>query len=290
MTTTPTTATTATTKQYYSSISATSITSTTAKINQSVSIKQKLKNILTEYELLVRTLFQSMSAMSTLTSQSPQVATPAQREILDPPSVIIKKIIDKDAELKRALKELEEHQQFQTKLLSLQQTINEKDAAIIEFAAQLHKAQHILQTVVDGAKEKLAAIARAKKGAIEVDDLVAYSHRISASTSAPPSWSTVPANERKLGLFIPPNPQDAEMKKSHLMAQVQLMPDFKTFETLPPIPVVQQLHAQSSVSVQVQPFETQIISIQPKAEQVVKESNATFDDFDLNPNLTEEGI
>jgi len=82
------------------------------------------------------------------------------------------------------------------------------------------------------------------------------------------------------------------MKKSHLMAQVQLMPDFKTFETLPPpMPVVQQQHlAQSLVSAQVQPFETQIISIQPKAEQVVKESIATFDDFDLNPNLTEEGI
>jgi len=93
MTTTTTTATT--TKQYYSSISATSVTSTTTKINQSVSIKQKLKNILTEYELLVRTLFQSMSTMSTLTSQNLQSATQSQREILDPPSVIIKKLLIK---------------------------------------------------------------------------------------------------------------------------------------------------------------------------------------------------
>jgi len=68
---------------------------------------------------------------------------------------------------------LEEHQQFQTKLLSLQQTINEKDATIIEFAAQLHKAQHILQTVVDEAKEKLAAIARAKKGK-NISTLIKY--------------------------------------------------------------------------------------------------------------------
>jgi len=86
----------------------------------------------------------------------------------------------------------------------------------MDLALQLRKVETMLQEAVEKGKEKLQLIDSASKGA-NVEDLVAYAHKISATTSGPSGWS--PEQGPLLPMYRPPAPQEDEMRSGILYAK-----------------------------------------------------------------------
>jgi len=70
-----------------------------------------------------------------------------------------------------------------------------------------------LQAAVDNAKKLTVTEFPVAADIHQTEELIAYAHRLSFTTSAPPGF--VPGNT-PLGLFKPPAPQDAQLRSSIL--------------------------------------------------------------------------
>ncbi|KAI5062832.1 hypothetical protein GOP47_0021379 [Adiantum capillus-veneris] len=109
-----------------------------------------------------------------------------------------------------------------TKLQDLdQERLPDKDFVMREFARRLREAEQLLENTLEeyGEYRNLKRIkGRATVGAglgipIDVAELVAYAHRISYTTFAPPEYAT---GQFPLRGAFPPAPQDEQMRASQL--------------------------------------------------------------------------
>ncbi|KAJ3439056.1 mediator of RNA polymerase ii transcription subunit 4 [Anaeramoeba flamelloides] len=166
-----------------------------------IPIRQKMKQILGEYELLVVELVKSI-LNSTHQTQNKEIPKPEK---------VSRKIIQKDFELKRALNELIEHQKIQEELKNIQEQIQEKDQAIINLAIDLRKIENLLQKSIDGAQKQLKMAETSKNNKVTVDEIISYGNNISKNT-APRNYDINP----DLGIFRRPYPTKEHIMKSIL--------------------------------------------------------------------------
>lgn len=89
-----------------------------------------------------------------------------------------------------------------------------EDAKIAHLGANLRSAESVLQNALDEARPRLTALKRANKRPVEVDEVISYGSKISASLSAPSGWDP----SQPLGNHLPPAPPEEMMRAGKLAA------------------------------------------------------------------------
>lgn len=107
-----------------------------------------------------------------------------------------------------------EHQHLNAVIEELRSANAVEDAKIAHLGSNLWSAESLLQNVLDDAKPRLAALKRANKRPVDVDEVISYGSKISASLSAPPGYDE--SNAPMLFHHIPPAPTEAMMRESRL--------------------------------------------------------------------------
>ncbi|KAL2611213.1 hypothetical protein R1flu_022905 [Riccia fluitans] len=119
-----------------------------------------------------------------------------------------------------AIAELGELQEMEIEKQRIAEAIASKDSAMRDFAKRVRDAQQVLEATVeefdDYRRTKRKGISEDSNGVglgtINVQELVAYAHRISYTTFAPPEY----AEGAPLRGALPPAPQDEQMRMSRL--------------------------------------------------------------------------
>lgn len=122
----------------------------------------------------------------------------------------MERLLRTDQALLRALNQLREHQRQQQRLARLKDEVAKKDGVVEQLALQLQQAQGTLQRVIDDTTTKLdrplvPGGGSARRDGVDVDEVVAYAHKVSYTTSAPPNWNP---NLPHMRMFLPPAPQE----------------------------------------------------------------------------------
>lgn len=112
------------------------------------------------------------------------------------------------------LSQVLEHQRLHGIIEELRKANSVEDAKIAHLGANLRAAESVLQNSLDEAKPRLAAFKRANKRPIDVDEVISYGSKISASLSAPMGWDP----SQPLGNFLPPAPTEEMMRAGKLGA------------------------------------------------------------------------
>lgn len=105
-----------------------------------------------------------------------------------------------------------EHQRLNSIIEELRGANAVEDAKIAHLGANLRTAESVLQNALDEAKPRLAALKRANKRPVDVDEVISYGSKISASLSAPSGWEPM----QPLGNHLPPAPTEDMMKAGKL--------------------------------------------------------------------------
>eukprot|EP01119_Soliformovum_irregulare_P014894 TRINITY_DN4124_c0_g1_i2.p1 TRINITY_DN4124_c0_g1~~TRINITY_DN4124_c0_g1_i2.p1 ORF type:complete len:172 (+),score=22.40 TRINITY_DN4124_c0_g1_i2:34-516(+) len=158
-----------------------------------------------EYHAAIRVLLQSIINKASVSNKSGAMS----------PEDAMDRVLEIDARLQAAVKELEQHQKFQTRIEELQKQITEKDQIVLDLAFQLKGVEKVLEQIVDEGRAKLKSIEEADAGAVDPKDLVEYSHKICYTTGGPPGWG----GDTPLVTFRPPAPQDDEMRSGLLYSK-----------------------------------------------------------------------
>lgn len=89
-----------------------------------------------------------------------------------------------------------------------------EEAKIAHLGSNLRTAESLLQNALDESKPRLAAFKRANKRPVDVDEVISYGSKISASLSAPLGWDP----SQPLGNSLPPAPTEEMMRAGRLGA------------------------------------------------------------------------
>ncbi|KAJ0235095.1 Mediator of RNA polymerase II transcription subunit 4 [Hirschfeldia incana] len=129
-------------------------------------------------------------------------------------------------QLFEAVTELQEILDLQDAKQKVSREIKSRDSSLLAFANKLKKAERVLDMVVDDYSD----YRKSRRSKIDVDkssstttvssqlklkDILAYAHKISYTTFAPPEFG---AGEAPLRGALPPAPQDEQMRASQLYA------------------------------------------------------------------------
>ncbi|VDP74435.1 unnamed protein product [Echinostoma caproni] len=123
---------------------------------------------------------------------------------------LVELLLETDQQLKNTLMEVETQNELQKKIDALRADCAKSDKQIIACQVQLRKAEILLSTALYYSRQKLDTMATAVKNPIEVDELVRFAHRISAThgVSAPENW--VQGDPRR------PYPNREEIRRGYL--------------------------------------------------------------------------
>eukprot|EP01137_Pigoraptor_chileana_P033306 Opistho-2@23987 len=163
--------------------------------------------ILTQYAALARSLFDSLAVAADASQRIGQGGAGAAD-----PAVITASLVEKEKELRVALRKLDEHQQFQRSISALKASIDSHDVLIRRAVALLSASETELEGVLDVAKERMASIRQAKAGAVDPAELVRYANFTSYSSAAPHGWQP----NMPLGPYNTPFPTDVQMRSGLL--------------------------------------------------------------------------
>lgn len=105
-----------------------------------------------------------------------------------------------------------EHQRLNGIIEELRKANAVEDAKIAHLGSNLRAAESVLQNALDEARPRLAALKRANKRPVDVDEVISYGSKISASLSAPPGWDP----SQPLGNHLPPAPTEDMMRAGKL--------------------------------------------------------------------------
>merc|ERR1719210_1630691 len=113
-------------------------------------------------------------------------------------------------ELKATMDLALEQGEVEKRIQAVQDEVKKHDEAIKELQKKLKEAETVLSTAIFQAKQKLDSIERAKDNPVSSEELIKYSHRISASNAvcAPLTWQQ--GDPRR------PYPTDIEMRLGFL--------------------------------------------------------------------------
>lgn len=105
-----------------------------------------------------------------------------------------------------------EHQRLNGIIEELRKANAVEDAKIAHLGSNLRAAESVLQNALDEARPRLAALKRANKRPVDVDEVISYGSKISASLSAPAGWDP----SQPLGNHLPPAPTEDMMRAGKL--------------------------------------------------------------------------
>ncbi|XP_051146868.1 mediator of RNA polymerase II transcription subunit 4-like [Andrographis paniculata] len=168
-----------------------------------------------------------------LPSQTPSTSLP-QRDVSPSSSKeILALFTNLQTQLFEAVAELQEVLDLQDAKEKLAREIQSKDSALLVFANKLREAENVLDILVDDYSD-YRRTKRAKSASEEdvgnsssttvatrlnLSDILAYAHKISYTTFAPPEFGT---GQAPLRGALPPAPQDEQMRASQLYAFADL--------------------------------------------------------------------
>ncbi|GAA52746.1 mediator of RNA polymerase II transcription subunit 4, partial [Clonorchis sinensis] len=123
---------------------------------------------------------------------------------------LVELLLEKDQQLKLTLIEVEAQNELQKKIDVLRSDCVKSDKQINACQLQLKKAEVLLSTALYYSRQKLDTMVKAVKNPVDVDELVRFSHRISAThgVSAPDNW--VQGDPRR------PYPNREEIRRGYL--------------------------------------------------------------------------
>jgi len=126
-------------------------------------------------------------------------------------------LVSKDKALKAALKLAGEQGKVEETIVNVRSEVEAQNQHILQLQKQLKDAEVMLSTLIFQAKQKLESIDRSGKGPVMSEDLIKYSHKISASNAvcAPLNWQQ--GDPRR------PYPTDTEMRAGFLSRADQPM-------------------------------------------------------------------
>lgn len=107
-----------------------------------------------------------------------------------------------------------EHQRLNGIIEELRAANAVEDAKIAHLGSNLRAAESVLQNALDEARPRIAALRRANKRPVDVDEVISYGSKISASMSAPAGWDAT----QPLGNHLPPAPTEDMMQSGRLAA------------------------------------------------------------------------
>jgi Vitamin-D-receptor interacting Mediator subunit 4 len=115
---------------------------------------------------------------------------------------------------------------MQTRIRETERRIQDANVMLLKVSKQLRRVDHSVGAHVERAQRRVEAHRDARSRSVSIDQVLAYAHRLSYFTSAPPGWQ--PGAE--LGMYRPPRPEVQQWTKSHLYTQVPasivaLLPD-----------------------------------------------------------------
>ncbi|KAF9349479.1 hypothetical protein BGX26_012232 [Mortierella sp. AD094] len=171
--------------------------------NSQHSLRQMVRNQITEYSRLTQTLFTSLELMAD------GKVSPAQ------PSDIMQQIVQLDSTLMGAVEKIELHQKQQRKIRQVRLEIDEQNKAIMSVIQSLRDAKLVLEANLEDLEEKRAITADARSAEVSVTEIVAYANRLSNYTSAPPNFNPSDPNHP----FEPPYPREVSMRAGILNQQ-----------------------------------------------------------------------
>ncbi|KAH8860604.1 Mediator of RNA polymerase II transcription subunit 4 isoform 2 [Schistosoma japonicum] len=104
---------------------------------------------------------------------------------------LIELLLEKDQQLKETYKEMEAYNEIQMKIDLLKADCSKSDKQIQSCQLHLKKTEVILSTALYYSRQKLDSMTTAVKNPIDMEDLVRFSHRISATHGviAPDNWT-----------------------------------------------------------------------------------------------------
>lgn len=154
---------------------------------------------------------------------SPTTPTPAPT----PPPSSTKEVLtlfdSLQSQLFDAVSELQQILDLKDSRLKIARDIRAKDATLLAFARKLKEAEEVLDRLVDDYSDYRCKPKRSKPdekpysaslhSSLDLDDILAYAHRTSYTTFAPPEHG---AGLAPLRGALPPAPQDNEMRASQL--------------------------------------------------------------------------
>ncbi|KAF5398520.1 Mediator of RNA polymerase II transcription subunit 4, partial [Paragonimus heterotremus] len=123
---------------------------------------------------------------------------------------LVQLLLEKDRQFKSTLAEVETQTELQNKIDLLRSDCLKSDRQIHACQLQLKKSEILLSTALYYSRQKLDAMAKAVKNPVDIDELVRFSHRISAThgVSAPDNW--VQGDPRR------PYPNREEIRRGYL--------------------------------------------------------------------------
>ena len=107
-----------------------------------------------------------------------------------------------------------EHQRLNDVIEELRKANAVEDGKIAHLGANMRIVESVLQNALDEARPRLGALKRANKRPVDVDEVISYGSKISASLAAPPRWDP----SQPLGNHLPPAPTDEMMRAGRLAA------------------------------------------------------------------------
>ncbi|KAF7993653.1 hypothetical protein HCN44_010248 [Aphidius gifuensis] len=142
------------------------------------STKELLISIVDDIELIAKEMIEN-----TIAPKTSKLSTIEHGQLTD-------LLVVKDNELKSMLKRADEQAKTNLRMDALKAEVERQDQDIQQLQKKLKEAEQILATAIYQAKQKLQSIARANKRPVPSEELIKFSHRISASNAicAPLSW------------------------------------------------------------------------------------------------------
>ncbi|KAI8599388.1 vitamin-D-receptor interacting mediator subunit 4-domain-containing protein [Dissophora ornata] len=184
-------------------VTTTTIAAASAAATSQHSLRQLVRDQITEYSRLTQSLFASLDVLVE------GKVTPT------PPNDIMKQIVQLDATLMGAVEKIELHQQQQQRIRQVRVEIEEQNKAIMNVIQNLRDAKQVLETSLEDQDQKQAISADARSAEVSVTEIVAYANRLSNYTSAPPNFNPQDPNQP----FEPPYPREVNMRAGILNQQ-----------------------------------------------------------------------
>lgn len=123
---------------------------------------------------------------------------------------LVELLLEKDQQIKLTLEEVGVQCELQKKIDMLRSDCSKSDMQIRACQLQLKKSEVLLNTALFYCRQKLSTMAKAVRNPVDVDEIVRFSHRISAThgVSAPDNW--LQGDPRR------PYPNQEEIRRGYL--------------------------------------------------------------------------
>lgn len=178
-------------------------------------VRERARDELRECHSLVKSLFE---AHGKLLNERPggreSERMAGAGEATSEPVQIMEKLVAQQKSLRKLVDEVIEHQRLNGIIEELRKANAAEDAKIAHLGANLRAAESVLQNALDEARPRLAALKRANKRPVDVDEVISYGSKISSSLSAPAGWDPT----QPLGRHLPPAPGPDMMQMGKLAA------------------------------------------------------------------------